>query len=408
MDDPREVIDHLKKKVERLEKELGGSEKMLDIARNAMQQALRLADGFIDHKVSQDLEIDRQNQQIVSQRKTIAHHLSTISSLQDKLVGRGPSPLLSLPPEILELVVANVPPADSFFLSQTCQTLRALAFQRWKGKVEFPNGEKKFTFLLAVALRLDDAWACLFCEKIHFADVRYMPGTTLYFQKSCYRGDPVKYHIFGPARDTRENNDEDDSDCGSLDGMPKVWKKLEYRQVQLALKYILRGERHKARPFLKAHAHSESAESFFKEKQGKMHFYFQPKIIDGRYIAYTEYTLQVTQNRLIYLSDLHEPIYLDPCLHEHHDHTNKGNGRGLYLIGNRGVEKTASCKHCASDFAYISEGDRYQVRTWRYFGQYYRDVAAFSMQADSKRPTGQKFLGEHVAGSVRKLWEEAD
>jgi hypothetical protein len=127
-----------------------------------------------------------------------------------------------------------------------------------------------------------------------------------------------------------------------------------------------------------------------KEKQGIMYFYFQPKIVDGRYIAYAEYTLQVTQTRLIYMSDLKRPIWLFLCLHESHDHTSDEEflnlKKGLYLIGHRGVEKTASCRACPSDFAYISQGDRYQIRTWRYFGQYDKDLAAFSMQLGCMRP----------------------
>jgi hypothetical protein len=421
MNGPTKTIDDLRQQLGHAEKRLQASEKKAAAAVEQIKDAADRACDMSDQALFMNREIERQNMQLVSQRETITRQLAMINSLQDKLGNRGPSPFLSLPAEIRELVVAQVSPEDCFFLAQTCQTMRALAYYGWKGKVEWPTGEKKHSFLLAVALRLDDAWVCLHCRKIHFANVRYMPGTTLYFQKACNITLAADYRTFGTGEFNDKDNDEDDNENSHDEedqdeendkNWGKVWKALEHREIQMALKYTLRGEKHKAQPFLRAYTHSESAVPFMKEKQGTMHFYFQPKIIDGHYIAYAEYNLQVTQTRLIYMSDLNSPIWLGLCRHEYHEHTSDEEflilDMALYLIGNRGVEKTSSCVYCPSDFAYISQGDRYQIRTWRYFGQYDRDVVAFSMQSGCMGTRGHFGLEPHVPGSIRKMWEDAD
>ncbi|KAH6697091.1 hypothetical protein F5X68DRAFT_257364 [Plectosphaerella plurivora] len=353
-----------------------------------------------DENLDLGKETDRQNAVILSQRAIIAQHLAKIASLRDKLVGRDHGRLLNLPGELMDLILSNVCPEDCFFLSQTCQTLRALTLDRWKDNLTLKHkgGEKKFSFLLAVALRLDDAWACVLCEKIHFADVRFMPGTEFYFQNRCNMSWAANHHKF---------TDDDDAcyEKGS------VWKRLEHREVQMALKYTLRGENVKAMQFLKAHDHSEPADTFMHQmSHGKMQFYFHPKVINGRYIAYAEYTLKVRDCGLINRADLVMPIWINPCSHEWHQHTNyedmSDSDDEIFLIENRGVERAASCEDCPTDIVCISQGDRYQIRTWRYFGQYDKDIYTFSAQANMQRPRGYKKPGQHVPESIREMWEQ--
>jgi len=299
----------------------------------------------------------------------------------------GKPSFMSLPVDVILLIVDELPVDARVLLSSSCRSMRTLLRPTCISAVHDMSFTGRRMFLANLAANLPNTVMCMSCDKIHGIEARDVPiGTWKFSYRACQPADGlIDRHDTGPGY------------------------QITHKHVQIGAKYARFGANSKHLAALLA-PYSTADKTY--NKLLRFEYYAQPKVVDGRFLVLSRWCYAPIRDPV---SEETLPKFITFCPHLR-THFSISltpvfiNSISLALrssIQNPGTQIRGGCDRCLTDYAMeFSYDGTLSISFWRDFGD------------GSSLPSADPSWGAHIScttltvshepGSIRSRYDKSE